>query len=84
LQLSELELDMGDEEDEEDHTVFIPRSSNTEEQSAADEIATKLDLAKAYVELGDSESAKTILQEVMTDGNADQQRQARELLRQCG
>ena len=30
-----------------------------EEQSAEDEIATKLDLAKAYVELGDKDSAKT-------------------------
>ncbi|OGT70192.1 MAG: hypothetical protein A3I78_05600 [Gammaproteobacteria bacterium RIFCSPLOWO2_02_FULL_56_15] len=84
MQLSELELEMDDEEDEAEHTVFVPRTSDTEEQSEADEIATKLDLAKAYVELGDSDSAKTILQEVITGGNADQQRQARELLRQCG
>ena len=48
------------------------------------EIATKLDLAKAYVELGDEDSAKAILDEVIADGNEQQRQQAQELLNQVG
>ncbi|TAJ95232.1 MAG: LysM peptidoglycan-binding domain-containing protein [Gammaproteobacteria bacterium] len=83
LQLVDLELGADEEDEDEDHTVFVPRAGNAEEQSDADEIATKLDLAKAYVELGDKDSAKTILNEIISDGNAEQQRQAKDLLRQC-
>jgi len=72
----------GDEDDEDDKTVFVGRSGDTEEQSLEDELTTKLDLAKAYVELGDSDSARGILEEVMKDGNDDQKRQAGELLSQ--
>lgn len=79
----QLELDTEDEEDDGgDHTVFVPRTSDAQEQSAEDEVATKLDLAKAYVELGDKDSARTILDEVMTGGNAQQRRQAQELIKQ--
>lgn len=76
-----LSLDESDE-DEDENTLFVPRSGNTNEQSLEDELTTKLDLAKAYVELGDSESARSILEEVMQDGNDNQQRQAEELLQQ--
>lgn len=71
-----------DDNDDEDATLFVGRSSDTEEQSLEDELTTKLDLAKAYVELGDSDSARGILEEVMKDGNDDQKRQAGELLGQ--
>ncbi len=71
--------DDDDDDDEEDHTVFVPRTADTGEQSAEDEIATKLDLAKAYVELGDGDSAKTILDEIIAEGNDEQKRQAEEL-----
>jgi pilus assembly protein FimV len=71
-----------DDDDDDDHTVFVPRAAQPEEQSAEDEIATKLDLAKAYVELGDSDSAKAILDEVMTEGNDEQRKQAEDLLGQ--
>ncbi len=77
----ELEMD-DDDDDDEDSTVFVPRASQPEEQSAEDEIATKLDLAKAYVELGDKDSAKTILDEVMAAGNDEQKQQAQDLLGQ--
>jgi len=70
------------DEDEDEHTVFVPRATQPEEQSADDEIATKLDLAKAYVELGDKDSAKAILDEVMADGDEDQRKQAEDLLGQ--
>jgi len=44
-----------------------------------DETATKLDLAKAYIDMGDAEGARSILQEVMTEGSEAQKKQAQEL-----
>ena len=44
-----------------------------------DETATKLDLAKAYIDMGDAEGARSILQEVMTEGNEAQKKQAQDL-----
>jgi pilus assembly protein FimV len=49
-----------------------------------DEIATKLDLARAYIEMGDKESAKGILEEVVGEGNEEQRAEAGELLRRVG
>jgi pilus assembly protein FimV len=77
----ELSLDMGDEGS--DQTVFVPRTDGTQAQSAEDEIATKLDLAKAYVELGDKSSARGILDEIASEGNEEQRRQAEELRKQA-
>jgi len=48
--------------------------------SAEDEVGTKLDLARAYIDMGDNESAKGILDEVVTDGNDDQKKDANELI----
>ncbi len=47
-----------------------------------DEVGTKLDLARAYVEMGDSEGAQSIIDEVMEEGNDEQKQQAQELLKQ--
>jgi pilus assembly protein FimV len=44
-----------------------------------DEAATKLDLAKAYIDMGDAEGARSILQEVMAEGSEAQKKQAQEL-----
>lgn len=46
----------------------------------ADEVATKLDLARAYIDMGDTEGAKDILSEVSQEGNDEQKREAAELL----
>ena len=48
--------------------------------SDSDEIATKLDLAQAYIEMGDSDGARSMLEEVAEAGNDDQKQQAQELL----
>ena len=45
------------------------------------EVATKLDLAKAYQEMGDADGAKEILEEVIRDGD-DAQRESAQKLRQ--
>jgi pilus assembly protein FimV len=42
--------------------------------------ATKLELAKAYVEIGDSDGAKEILNEVIREGSSSQQAEAKKLL----
>ena len=48
--------------------------------SGTDETATKLDLAQAYMDMGDHEGAKDILDEVVGEGNAEQQAEAKEML----
>jgi len=48
--------------------------------SGTDETATKLDLARAYIDMGDTEGARDILDEVITEGNEGQQSEARELI----
>jgi pilus assembly protein FimV len=52
--------------------------------SAYQEMATKLDLAAAYVEIGDKEGARELLEEVLSGGSADQQARAREMLDSLG
>jgi len=50
--------------------------------TTTDEVATKLDLARAYIDMGDAEGARSILDEVMQEGNAAQKKEAQELMRQ--
>lgn len=53
-------------------------NSSTEDDE--DESATKLDLARAYIDMADTEGAIDILQEVIEEGNLIQQKEARELI----
>ena len=46
------------------------------------EVATKLDLAKAYQEMGDVAGAREILDEVLRDGYAQQRESAQTLMQQ--
>jgi pilus assembly protein FimV len=48
--------------------------------SSSEEVATKLDLAKAYQEMGDLEGARELLQEVVSEGDAGQREAALNLL----
>ena len=54
--------------------------SDVGEEGALDEAATKLDLAKAYLEMGDKEGAREILQEVISEGNEQQKSDARNIM----
>lgn len=54
------------------------------DEGEADEITTKLELARAYVDMGDEEGAKEILDEVVRDGDDGQKKEAGELLEQIG
>lgn len=61
-------------------TIVMPVDHTIERQSAADEADTKLNLAKAYIELGDADGARSILGEVAVEGTPAQQTEARTLL----
>ena len=45
-----------------------------------DEVETMLDLAKAYLDMGDSDSASSALEEIIAAGNDRQRQEAQELL----
>ena len=47
-----------------------------------DELETKIDLAKAYVDMGDSDAAKSIAEEVLIKGNDEQKKIAQEIIDQ--
>lgn len=49
--------------------------------AGTDEAATKLDLARAYIEMGDSDGARDILEEVALEGTEEQKAEAQELLK---
>jgi pilus assembly protein FimV len=44
------------------------------------EVGTKLDLARAYVDMGDPSGARSILEEVVNEGDDGQRQQAQQLL----
>ena len=48
-----------------------------------DLVQNKLDLARAYLDLGDVENVRSILDEVLAEGNAAQKEEARQLLEQA-
>jgi pilus assembly protein FimV len=45
-----------------------------------DEVATKIDLARAYMEMEDPEAARVILEEVVAEGTEEQKSEAQEML----
>jgi pilus assembly protein FimV len=49
-----------------------------------DQMATRLDLARAYLDMGDQDGARSILEEVARSGNAEQQQEANTLLARLG
>jgi pilus assembly protein FimV len=51
-------------------------------ESSTDEVATKLDLARAYIDMGDPDGARSILEEVTAEGNDQQKQEAQELIGQ--
>ncbi len=57
---------------------ITPRQSSA--ASVEDELNTKLDLARAYVEMGDNDMARSLLQEVQQQGGERHQQEAASLL----
>lgn len=50
----------------------------------ANGMSTKLDLARAYLDMGDEDGARQILEEVVAEGNDEQKAEAGELLERIG
>ncbi|MDJ0751373.1 MAG: FimV/HubP family polar landmark protein [Woeseiaceae bacterium] len=72
----------------EGETAEIPTMSLAPEEMTDDlheartmtEVGTKLDLARAYVDMGDPAGARSILEEVLDEGDDSQRQQAQQLL----
>lgn len=78
VDLGEISLDLGTTSEE--TMVAAPGSTDPKWQ----EVATKLDLAKAYEEMGDKDGARELLNEVMKDGDTAQKGQAQQVLAKLG
>lgn len=76
INLSDISLDM----DEVSAPAAEPLAAEKSEQWH--EVATKLDLAKAYQEMGDEVGAREILDEVMLEGDEAQRNEAQQLISQ--
>lgn len=71
-----------------DDTAEVPTLSLGPEDMSSDlhdartmtEVGTKLDLARAYVDMGDPAGARSILEEVLDEGDSAQKQQAQRLL----
>jgi pilus assembly protein FimV len=69
--------------EEEAGTVSIAPDDMSDDLSDArtmTEVGTKLDLARAYVDMGDPAGARSILEEVLDEGDEGQRQQAQQLL----
>lgn len=77
--------DIGGSVDAGEEALDVAVASEVEEVGGPDqwdESATKLDLAKAYIDMGDEEGARSILEEVAVEGNEEQKKQATDLASQ--
>lgn len=77
----DLDLDLGAEpEQEEVEPTAIVSGRRGPEGPTMTEVGTKLDLARAYIDMGDPDGARSILNEVLEEGDGPQQQEARKLL----
>ncbi|HSY08528.1 MAG TPA: FimV/HubP family polar landmark protein [Steroidobacteraceae bacterium] len=82
----EVDLDVGDA-GAADKAFTITQKLSSEELALPDlepatmsEVGTKLDLARAYMDMGDPEGARNILEEVLNEGSVAQKQEAQRLL----
>ncbi len=82
LDFSDISLDLNDIGDMGDtHSIA---ENHDEHADSWHEVATKLDLARVYQEMGDTDNAREILREVVQEGDATQKAEAQVLLDQLG
>ncbi len=62
--------------------LSLPVLDTNSEMDLFDDVGTKLELARAYVEMGDGEGARSLLGEVLNEGSEAQKQEAREMLAQ--
>ena len=68
-----LDLDLGDDDS-------LELVDDDDELNLDEDASSKLDLARAYIEMGDNDGAKPLLQEVLVEGDDVQVSEANELL----
>ncbi len=67
--------------DLEEDEIVLSEADDLSEELSDDEVETKLDLARAYADMGDKEGAENILQEVLSEGTAEQIEEAETLIK---
>jgi pilus assembly protein FimV len=85
IDFGEIDLDVGAFSDDSDGSPTARDTMKTEQISQLEpvtmsEVGTKLDLARAYMDMGDPDGARNILQEVLAEGSASQKQEARRLI----
>ena len=80
-----VDLDVGDPDFNEDNApteALSPDefSDDLHDARTMTEVGTKLDLARAYVDMGDPDGARSILEEVLDEGDEGQRQQAQRLI----
>jgi pilus assembly protein FimV len=76
VNLSDINLDLNDVSEP------VPVAASSEKSEQWHDVATKLDLARAYQEMGDDVGAREILDEVMLEGDEAQKQDAQLLINQ--
>jgi pilus assembly protein FimV len=63
-----------------DESSLLTNAGGVSDLTDMDELETKLDLARAYIDMGDDDSAKEIVKEVLQHGTDEQQKIAKTLM----
>jgi pilus assembly protein FimV len=82
--LSLEETDTVEKPGEGDETAADGDGDDLGASEESQEATTKLDLARAYLDMGELEMARGLLEEVKGQGNAEQRREAEDLLERAG
>ncbi|WP_345853556.1 FimV/HubP family polar landmark protein [Nitrosomonas sp. HPC101] len=82
--LANIDLDLGDKSGTESQAVHENPETDIDINMQWREVATKLDLARAYLEMDDHEGARDILEEVLREGDDEQQSAASSMLDEIG
>ncbi len=77
---SATDFDLGEDDFSSAGAAELAANPGTEDIAGGDEAATKLDLARAYVDMGEVDMARNLLQEVLSAGSAAQQEEAQGML----
>jgi len=82
--LSSVGFDSNDSVEQESTPTDLLSSQWQMDSGIWDETATKLDLARAYIEMDDAEAAREILEEVIAEGRDEQRSEAQAMLSKLG
>jgi len=75
-----LDLDVGNDPLLNDEDPTGTEGASPLDPQTMTEVGTKLDLARAYIDMGDPEGARSILEEVLDEGDPNQRREAQSLI----